>query len=741
MKKFKLLFAVLLLPLFMFGQVPGGNRQVPGGGVSSVFGFPSAIPEVIGGGAEEEESEPPKPPKPPKWRPGLPPSNPTVDDYQQQEPGVEKNKPNDNVSNTPCEDFKKALDLAKAEKDIALNQSKNAKLAGAKCEDIKSAYDAAQVAAKQAYTILMNATTEANKAIINDKKEETCLVEAMKEAAKVHTAAATAAAEVEGIAKTNNCDLKYPNSVNPNVKQAQDAKAEAETQKTAAESQKTKAVAAATSRDDAKTAADQAYAAATAAVIAAAKANSAAARTKDPAAATAAKAAIDAAVEAAKAAYEAATAAEKKFRDEKKTMSETPAIKKLLTSFSGGVALAAAQSSTDIGYCFHKDGVGKAPANSTPVFGVTGGWQISKKTTGGAPSTTSLDSPRSTYASFASYRPSAPAPALPPVQGGNLDLMSLNLGVSYLHLKGEDRHPERGASFDKKMVEVLATGDFYFINLLRAKRATRSPKVAPFLRLGAGFGIGNPNTVNGEQDTKKANFALPMGLGFRVNVTDKMALNLDYTTRVTFSDALDGVTGTTDNNDWYGSGGLGLSFLLGKKANDSDGDGFKNNEDPCPNVAGTLGGCPDADGIADEQDTCPNEAGDQRFNGCPDSDGDGARTMRTTAQKMLACAASPVAPTPTATILLTRRTSAQPSPASLPPTAAPIPTRTASTTTRTNARTTLARQSKKAARTPTTTGLLTARTNARTHSALPSSRAAPIATRTASLTRRTNART
>jgi outer membrane protein OmpA-like peptidoglycan-associated protein len=234
------------------------------------------------------------------------------------------------------------------------------------------------------------------------------------------------------------------------------------------------------------------------------------------------------------------------------------------------------------------------------------------------------------YASFASYRPLAsgntgPAPALPPVQGGNLDLMSLNLGLSYMHFSGEDRHPERGASFDKKMVEVLATGDFYFINLLRAKKATKSPKVSPFVRLGAGFGVGDPNTVNGNMDKKKANFALPMGLGFRVNISDKMALNLDYTGRSTFGDGLDGIASPTGAKDWYGAGGMGLSFMLGKKANDSDGDGFKNDIDQCPTTSGTLNGCPDTDGdgIADQQDTCPNEAGDQRFNGCPDSDGDG----------------------------------------------------------------------------------------------------------------------
>ena len=49
--------------------------------------------------------------------------------------------------------------------------------------------------------------------------------------------------------------------------------------------------------------------------------------------------------------------------------------------------------------------------------------------------------------------------------------------------------------------------------------------------------------------------------------------------------------------------------------------------DKCPAVAGLskFDGCPDSDGdgIEDAKDACPNQAGPRRFNGCPDSDGDG----------------------------------------------------------------------------------------------------------------------
>jgi len=70
---------------------------------------------------------------------------------------------------------------------------------------------------------------------------------------------------------------------------------------------------------------------------------------------------------------------------------------------------------------------------------------------------------------------------------------------------------------------------------------------------------------------------------------------------------------------------VGLNFTLGGK--DTDGDGVKDKDDLCPEVAGweQFNGCPDtdSDGIQDSEDKCPNEAGLAEFNGCPDSDGDG----------------------------------------------------------------------------------------------------------------------
>lgn len=69
----------------------------------------------------------------------------------------------------------------------------------------------------------------------------------------------------------------------------------------------------------------------------------------------------------------------------------------------------------------------------------------------------------------------------------------------------------------------------------------------------------------------------------------------------------------------------GLIFKFGAK--DTDNDGIYDNDDACPDAAGTaeFKGCPDSDGdkIIDKDDACPDTPGLAQFAGCPDTDGDG----------------------------------------------------------------------------------------------------------------------
>ncbi|MBI2730881.1 MAG: OmpA family protein [Sphingobacteriales bacterium] len=77
--------------------------------------------------------------------------------------------------------------------------------------------------------------------------------------------------------------------------------------------------------------------------------------------------------------------------------------------------------------------------------------------------------------------------------------------------------------------------------------------------------------------------------------------------------------------------GINLKTIREKKLKpiikDRDNDGVNDELDACPDIAGTVKGCPDKDkdGVADKDDKCPDVTGLVKYNGCPipDTDGDG----------------------------------------------------------------------------------------------------------------------
>lgn len=145
--------------------------------------------------------------------------------------------------------------------------------------------------------------------------------------------------------------------------------------------------------------------------------------------------------------------------------------------------------------------------------------------------------------------------------------------------------------------------------------------------------------------------AVQGGLGFKLYLTEALALNWSYTLTYTFNDRWDGANEADPNpdkplvhklyrsNDAWGFHAIGLSYALGegmgsgpKKMKDSDEDGVPNKYDKCKDTDPKYRkfvdnvGCPadsDSDGVLDADDDCPDVKGTLEMNGCPDSDGDG----------------------------------------------------------------------------------------------------------------------
>jgi OOP family OmpA-OmpF porin len=162
---------------------------------------------------------------------------------------------------------------------------------------------------------------------------------------------------------------------------------------------------------------------------------------------------------------------------------------------------------------------------------------------------------------------------------------------------------------------------------------------------------------------------IPIGLGVKVKLSERVALDLGYEMKFIDSDNFDGVNANGNSNDKFSYTHAGIEISLGSKSKpdlnwvnpvalmydelkdptlrqevealkgrvtnleqavedlkkDSDGDGVADHLDKCPNTpAGAKvdgSGCEldtDGDGVPDWKDKCPTEAGTAELNGCPE---------------------------------------------------------------------------------------------------------------------------
>ncbi len=142
-----------------------------------------------------------------------------------------------------------------------------------------------------------------------------------------------------------------------------------------------------------------------------------------------------------------------------------------------------------------------------------------------------------------------------------------------------------------------------------------------------------PNNAAGEYDNIQ--FAIPVGAGFSVFLSDNVSLDLEGLYHQAISDYID----DTERGDWkdaYITAVLGLSFYLGEPK-DTDGDGIPDKMDAdhlrAEDFDGFMDrdGAPDLDndedGIPDKMDKAPLDAEDkdgfEDSDGVPDLDNDG----------------------------------------------------------------------------------------------------------------------
>lgn len=249
--------------------------------------------------------------------------------------------------------------------------------------------------------------------------------------------------------------------------------------------------------------------------------------------------------------------------------------------------------------------------------------------------------------------------------GGNIALRAnvLRSLLQATDAKDIPQRQERGFSFETQLTELALQAEWHPLGHRRYQGDWFRPVWSPYFFAGAGLGMLNARPdfngrdspqIRGDRNAEEdVLLVVPIGLGLRIDLSERTALGFEYGYRLTRSDYLDGISqaGNPGGDDRYGVASIQVWRRFGRSdldrdgiadaidacpeskggratagCPDRDGDGVADREDACPDVAGitTLAGCPDADndGITDLRDRCPNLPGAWTTRGCPDRDGD-----------------------------------------------------------------------------------------------------------------------
>ena len=133
---------------------------------------------------------------------------------------------------------------------------------------------------------------------------------------------------------------------------------------------------------------------------------------------------------------------------------------------------------------------------------------------------------------------------------------------------------QRDANFESRITEFSGTIEF---NFFPYKLGDKKHWGTPYLFVGLSYYKASPDiTVEGFNpqpidESGKTAFALPFGPGFKLNISNKIALALEWGFRKTGNDQIDGLenrfneifeTGKEYDNDWFIVSGFMLTYKL-----------------------------------------------------------------------------------------------------------------------------------------------------------------------------------
>ena len=147
---------------------------------------------------------------------------------------------------------------------------------------------------------------------------------------------------------------------------------------------------------------------------------------------------------------------------------------------------------------------------------------------------------------------------------------SIRGNLYYSNIKGADinnhYHQFQQKSFSTSLLDASVQFEFNYLPYQKKKK-----KYDFTTYLSAGIGYSSVLNSNVEANSHPT---IPFGIGFKINLTDRMSAGSEWTFRKTFNDNVDGLTNFNDpvvssvlhNNDWYSFIGLFITYKFFKFA-------------------------------------------------------------------------------------------------------------------------------------------------------------------------------
>lgn len=163
--------------------------------------------------------------------------------------------------------------------------------------------------------------------------------------------------------------------------------------------------------------------------------------------------------------------------------------------------------------------------------------------------------------------------------------LAIRAGLNAGKIKGSDANYDervtRGYSFETNFFDLSAGLEYTFLGKERYDAGgTFKKTVSPFAYLAVGVVNADVSVddkigrAQEELDASSLHFALPIGLGLKADLSERITLAADVSFRASFSDYLDGFSESAnpDKNDWYFLGGLTFTYRLGDGNENSAGN-------------------------------------------------------------------------------------------------------------------------------------------------------------------------